>query len=62
MDGQELDDQGIILDSHHVVGKTIVFQPNTKIGGLVVFANVGGCAHLRWNVCLLNRTTEGARY
>jgi hypothetical protein len=43
IDGHRLDNQGIILDSYHVAGKVIVFQPNTEIGGPVVFGNVGWC-------------------
>lgn len=43
MDGEELDDQVIILDSRHAAGKVVVFQPNIGIGGrivLVMFADV----------------------
>jgi hypothetical protein len=59
VDEQEQYDQGIILDPWHATGEAIVFQPNTRIGCLVLFGDVGGCVHPGGKYCLLDHAPEG---
>lgn len=59
VEGEELDDQVIILDPHHAAGKVIVFQPDTKIGGSVVLCDVCWRPHFHWKLCLPDCTPEG---
>lgn len=59
IDRNELDDQVIILDSHHAEGKEVVFQPDAIIGSPVILGDVCWCAHLCAKVFPPDCTPEG---
>jgi hypothetical protein len=40
MDGEELDDQVIILDSRHAAGKVVDFQPDVEISSSIVLGDI----------------------
>jgi hypothetical protein len=52
MDRKELDDQVVVLDSHHVARKLVVFQPYAGVRGAITLGDVGQCVYLWGKVCL----------
>lgn len=60
VNGQELDDQGIVLGSFHMAGEAVVFQPNTRVGHPVVFGDVHGCTHPGGELCLSDHVSKSA--
>jgi hypothetical protein len=59
MDMKELDDQVVVLDSHHAAHKSVVFKPHVGIRGAIVLGDVGWCAYLWERLCLLDIAPEG---
>jgi hypothetical protein len=60
VDGEELDDEVVVLDSRHVASKAIVFQPYVGIRRPIVFGNICWHPHLCRELILANCAHKGA--
>jgi hypothetical protein len=58
VNGEELDDEVVILDSCHGVSKAIILQPNARIRRPIVLGNVCWCPYLCRELHLLYYASE----
>jgi hypothetical protein len=60
VDGEELDDEVVVLDSRHAASKVVILKTNARILRPVVLGNVCWCPYLCRELCLLVCMAKGA--
>lgn len=58
VEGEELEDEVVVLDSHHATREAVIFQPCTGIQRPIVHGNICRRPHLRKELHLADCTFE----